>query len=68
MAVIDLLVMVNILKKNSDKNDLNVRWELIDFQDKKYLYLCMDRLSLDRQRILEKKLIKQPLSFTKVFQ
>ena len=42
-------------------------WDLVKDCYKIILYLCIDGLSLDRHRFFQKKLIKLPYTYTKVF-
>ena len=66
MAIIELLCLSGILIHNiSDVGGES--WVLVEDWEERTLYLCMDGLSLDRHRSFQKKLIKLPYSYTKVF-
>ena len=70
MAIIELLCLCGILIKEKrevggDKT-LN-SWKLGKNHESRVVYLCMDGLSLDHHRSLQKRLIDQPLSFTDSF-
>ena len=70
IAVIELMTMAGLLTKKCNKQSNGKEkpeWYLTDNYMDKTLYLCMDGLSLDRHRSLQKKLVDTRLSFTKSF-
>ena len=66
MAIIELLCLSGILI-HTICDVGGDSWVLVKDWEDRTLYLCMDGLSLDRHRSFQKKLIKLPYSYTKVF-
>ena len=69
-AILEILELTGILDKRqfeNKKGEMISRWELTEHYDKKKLYLCMDGLSLERYRAMEKNLMNQRFSFSEEY-
>ena len=70
-ALRELLVLTSIMNESHYQNSKGVcvkKWALANDWNKKKIYLCMDGLSLERHRTLQKKLSNEPISFTKAYE
>ena len=66
-ATLELLELSGILCKKSVTNKKGIiidKWNLTTNYEEKRMYLCMDGLSLERYRSLERNLINQPITFS----
>ena len=67
-ATLELLELLGILCKKSVTNKKGIiiidKWNMTTNYEEKRMYLCMDGLSLERYRSLERNLINQPITFS----
>ena len=66
MAIIEILCLSGLLIHTTTES-LVESWDLVNDWESRTVYLCMDGLSLDRHRSFQKKLVKLPYAYTKVF-
>ena len=70
-AILELLELAGIMRKKSvttKKGSTIDQWCLTQKYKEKKMYLCMDGLSLERYRSLERNLINQPISFSNEYE
>ena len=69
-AILEILELAGILDSTqfeNKKGEMISRWELTEHYEEKKLYLCMDGLSLERYRAMEKNLMNQSFSFSEEY-
>ena len=66
MTIIEILCLSGLLIHHTS-DTLVESWDLVNDWESRTVYLCMDGLSLDRHRSFQKKLVKLPYAYTKVF-
>ena len=66
MTITELLCLSGILIHNISPMEVEL-WDLVKDWKHRTLHMCMDGLSLNRHQSFQKKLIKLPYSYSKVF-
>ena len=71
MALIEVMTMCGLLvdkTKIDSTGKKKPKWNIAEDYEERTMYLCMDGLSLDRHRSLEKRLASLPLSYVDAFE